>query len=271
MLFGLSPFLRDTNEFDVHPLCAGVLECTKNLLSCNVCNTLDSLTKVNTGHRESPPSGLFCYSSHMRKENLVRQLEIRRQWACNDCRTFLFAKSQLGWRDHETLLGGGNMAKPLILFAFWDVMAGIHAHFLPADERLIWTSEDEKAVESLRESFSMAKRTWLDERSIGDLSNEEKRSLQWQQKSLRFNRLEVGDIIDPPKALQLFLVAFQDHIHIGAAPAEFAQQIRPRFRNKLAHMYAPKLNDGASSSSPQPLFFDALLHSIANEAAIEKS
>lgn len=186
----------------------------------------------------------------MFKEALVSALDQRRQWACNDCRTYLFAKSQTGWRDHQDWLGGGNMAKPLILFAFWDVLAGVYAHHLPAEEGLIWSESDMAAVSEFSEPIK-------DQIEVAKTSNS-------AVGKLYLSVPRIGDIVQVGKVLEKFLKEFSSSVHLGVKPSYFARKIRPDYRNALAHMYSPRLNGGTYSTEPTPAYFDHLMHWIAN-------
>lgn len=138
------------------------------------------------------------------------------------------------------------MAKPLILFPFWDVMAGIYAHHLPSSENILWTVEDAQRVE---DAFQQAKALLVEKAKIEPLI-----------KHLRPLKPKVGDIVSAEKALKVFLEEFKEHATLGVEPKYFAHTTRPQYRNKLAHLYSPKLNGGTCSLSPSPASFGQILN-----------
>lgn len=184
----------------------------------------------------------------MHTDMLITRFKERRAWACNDCRTYLFAKAQTAWRCHESWLGGGNMAKPLILFAFWDVMAGVYAHCQPLDSGLIWTVEQAEKVEGYK-------------KKINEFIDKEAES-EMLVKKLRLLEPRVNDILHAENALKVFLEEFKDVTLLGVEPKYFSHTVRPKYRNKLAHMYAPMLNGGTYSTSPSPEDFSEVLKCV---------
>jgi len=194
--------------------------------------------------------GCFCHNHTMWKKMLQFKLDERRSWACNDCRTYLYAKCQNTWSDYEAYLGGGNMAKPLILFAFWDVMAGIYAHHEPEDKSLLWKESDGTFVQEKIDAIKV---------KLKELSKEDSR-----YENFRVIGPTSGKIVNDEKALKVLLESFADKLRLGVEPKVFAHNIRPKYRNKLAHTYSPELKGGTYSSGPRPMDFGQLLGEVHN-------
>lgn len=142
------------------------------------------------------------------------------------------------------------MAKPLILFAFWDVMAGIYAHHAPGSMKLIWTTKEAAAIEGAAEK-------------MGKLCTDEMDS-EILVKHIRVLKPKIGAILSEEKALKVFLERFGQFAILGVEAKYFAHTIRPHYRNKLAHMYSPKLSGGTYSLQPRPTSFDEIMHIVAN-------
>src|ERR1700677_3043179 len=81
------------------------------------------------------------------KAQLIAFVQERARWACHDCWTYVFAKTQAEWGTYTHTLGGGNMAKPLILFPLWDFLSAVNASTISTDRGLVWTEKDATLLE----------------------------------------------------------------------------------------------------------------------------
>lgn len=151
------------------------------------------------------------------------------------------------------------MATALILFAFWDVMAGVFAYDMPRSEKVIWTSADEASVSNQFKALKKYHQELRQEIRKGTGSD-----------NTCFERIlilkpKLGEV-NAPKALQKFLEFHNRRHRLGVDVNYFAHTVRPKYRNKLAHMYSTPLNTGAGSFSVSRTDFKKVIQKITQHS-----